>query len=457
MRERLIHLLSTDLDFHSEDSSYASHNFHSFPAKFPPQLPEKFIAGLTNPGDVVLDPMMGSGTTIVEAYRAGRQAIGFDIDPMAVLITRVKITPLDQAVVHREGLRVIEAATNSYRNHRQSLEIELAKRWQNDQRTQAFIDEWFARDTQLELLALIQEIDCITDTHIKEFLQVAFSATIITKTGGVSLALDLAHTRPHKALLVRDRSGAEIYRRTDIDTSTEKGKKKLTLLSKTLRSPIEEFKKKLDQNLRSLPQAVDHAPTPDVRFANAEAMPLENDTVTLIVTSPPYASNAIDYMRAHKFSLVWLDHPKNSISSLGNKRREYIGGETVEAEKLAKMPTNTHKIITAIAEKDDKKALVLHRYYSEMRRVMVEMYRVLRPGGAAIVVVGSSTMRGIDTDTGNCLGEIAAELGFEVPMIGTRNLDRDRRMLPAGGEIDGDSQIEQRMHQESVIGLYKPL
>ena len=64
-RERLSDLLSSDLDFHGKSSAYASHNFHAFPAKFPPQLPRKFIEGLTEPGDVVLDPMVGSGTTIL--------------------------------------------------------------------------------------------------------------------------------------------------------------------------------------------------------------------------------------------------------------------------------------------------------------------------------------------------------------------------------------------------------
>lgn len=457
MRDQLIDLLSSDLDFHNQDSGYGSHNFHSFPAKFPPQLPDKFIDGLTRPGDIVLDPMMGSGTTIVEAYLSGRQAIGFDIDPMAMLITKVKITPLDQSLVRNEGNNVISCATEKYRNHRQDLELELNQRWQYDHKTKTFIDEWFYKDTQLELLALIQQIESVSDPNIREFLQLIFSGVIITKNGGVSLALDLAHTRPHKALLIKDKSGVEIYRRNDIDESTEKGKKKLDTLNKTLRSPIEEFRKKLQQNLKSLPQEIPNTPLPDVRFANAENMPLENGTVNLIVTSPPYASNAIDYMRAHKFSLVWLDQLQYSIDNLGKKRKEYIGGEAVDKAKLFKMPANTWRIINAIDEKDEAKASVLHRYYSEMRRVLSEMYRVLIPGGISIVVVGSSTMRGVDTDTGNCLGEIAAELGFDVPKIGIRTIDRDRRMLPAGGEIDGDSQIEQRMHQESVIGLYKPL
>ena len=54
--ERMGDLLSQNFDFHSQDSSYASHNFHAFPAKFPPQLPQKFIQELTGPGDAVLDP-----------------------------------------------------------------------------------------------------------------------------------------------------------------------------------------------------------------------------------------------------------------------------------------------------------------------------------------------------------------------------------------------------------------
>ncbi len=49
------------------------------------------------------------------------------------------------------------------------------------------------------------------------------------------------------------------------------------------------------------------------------------------------------------------------------------------------------------------------------------------------------------------------KIGFQVLRIGVRNLDRDRRMMPASLEVDRTSQIQQRMHQEYVIGFYKPL
>jgi DNA modification methylase len=82
-RERLATLLNGELNFHGENSGYASHDLHAFAAKFPPQLPRVFIRGLTTPGDTVLDPMMGSGTIVVEALLEGRQDVGLGIDPLA--------------------------------------------------------------------------------------------------------------------------------------------------------------------------------------------------------------------------------------------------------------------------------------------------------------------------------------------------------------------------------------
>src|SRR3972149_5016006 len=94
-RERLAVLLEGELNFHGESSGYASHDLHAFAAKFPPQLPRAFIRGLTSPGDVILDPMMGSGTTVVEALLEGRRGIGLDIDPLALRLGRVKTLPLN--------------------------------------------------------------------------------------------------------------------------------------------------------------------------------------------------------------------------------------------------------------------------------------------------------------------------------------------------------------------------
>jgi hypothetical protein len=159
-------------------------------------------------------------------------------------------------------------------------------------------------------------------------------------------------------------------------------------------------------------------------------------------------------MRAHKFSLVWLGH---NIGDLGQRRKEYIGGEAVQDVAFEQLPDVASVTVNEIARLDSRKGQVLRRYYSEMKRTLREMHRVLKPGSAAIVVVGSSVMRGQDTRTDQCLANIGKAIGFETPMIGVRNLDRNRRMLPAGMQVDHESQIQQRMHQEYVIGFYKPM
>ena len=422
-REKLAALLESDLDFHGQSSQYLSHNFHSFPAKFPPQLPRVFIENLTEPGEVVLDPMMGSGTTVLEAFVTGRSVLGFDIDPLAQLLCKVKVTPLPLEEVVETSQRILAQATLQVTENSHRLQKGLDARFSS--KTREFVDYWFAPETQLELEALLEEIEQISDEHLQDFFRLTFSAIIITKSGGVSLARDLAHTRPHK------------------------------VADKKPRSALVEFKKRFQKNYKSLVQlnAVSHnAVQVELQYGNAQELPLAEATVDLIVTSPPYAANAIDYMRAHKFSLVWFGH---DIEALGEKRRSYIGGEAVSQIKLEELPPATRAVVQKIGERDAKKGRVLHRYYSEMTRSLAEMLRVLKPGKGAVVVVGTSTMRGIDTRTQDCLADIGQALGFDVVGIGVRRLDRDKRMMPARRNKSA-SQIEQRMHEEYVLGFYKP-
>lgn len=90
-----------------------------------------------------------------------------------------------------------------------------------------------------------------------------------------------------------------------------------------------------------------------------------------------------------------------------------------------------------------------------MTRTLHEMFRVLKPGKAAIVVVGNSILSGKDIQIHKCLADIGIQLGFDVPKIGIQALDRNRRMLPVSFQVDSGSMIQQRMHEEYIIGLYK--
>ena len=71
-----------------------THDFYKYPARFSPSFVRFILDSLTEPGDCVLDPFMGGGTTIVEAVVSGRHAVGSDVNELARFITGVKTTPL---------------------------------------------------------------------------------------------------------------------------------------------------------------------------------------------------------------------------------------------------------------------------------------------------------------------------------------------------------------------------
>ncbi len=433
-------VLGTDLSFHGANGSYGSYAWHPFPAKFPPQLPELMIRRLSDPGDLVLDPMLGSGTTLVEALRLGRRAVGCDIDPLARLIAATKLTPIDPVAAFREGESILAGASDDYRRSRPRLERGLRLRF--DAKTAQFIDYWFLPQQQLELLALVQRIEALAEGGMRDFLRVAFSSTIIAKSGGVSLARDLAHTRPHRDM------------------------------GKNPPSAFVEFGKRLERNVAAFTnvESTDEVtpfcfyggdgtdargspPYASIHAASAADTGLPSGSVDLVVTSPPYANNAIDYMRAHKFSLVWFGW---KIADLSRLRSQYVGHDAMAALSCQELPNQCEVTLAKLADRDDRKALVLRRYFEEMRAVISEIRRVLKEDKPAVIVVGSSTLRGLDVETHKGLAAIGEDTGLVLAGIGTRLLDRDKRMMPARWGQRQLSQIEERMHKEYVIGLVKP-
>ena len=73
----------------------AAHSLHeiSYRACFKPQLPRFFITRLTDPGDVVFDPFMGRGTTLLEAALHGRETLGNDVNPLSRVLLEARLHP----------------------------------------------------------------------------------------------------------------------------------------------------------------------------------------------------------------------------------------------------------------------------------------------------------------------------------------------------------------------------
>ena len=72
----------------------APHDFYRYPARFSPVFAREAIETFTKPGETVLDPFCGGGTTLVEAVSLGRRAAGMDVSSLAAFLTRTKTTPI---------------------------------------------------------------------------------------------------------------------------------------------------------------------------------------------------------------------------------------------------------------------------------------------------------------------------------------------------------------------------
>jgi hypothetical protein len=109
--------------FSREPVDGLTHTFYRYPARFSPEFARAAIRAFTKPGDVILDPFMGGGTSIVEARALGRRAVGMDISALSHFLTQAKAIPLPE----RDLLTVKKWITNATRyelNVRRSLDNE---------------------------------------------------------------------------------------------------------------------------------------------------------------------------------------------------------------------------------------------------------------------------------------------------------------------------------------------
>lgn len=391
---------------------------HPFPARMAPSIVWRRLRPMKKPLRV-LDPMAGSGTTIVVSRLRGHRAVGFDTDPLALLIARAWSSDVDEERIRRMAERIIKDARAKYRS------IRLAKAYPKnaDEETRSFVRFWFDPTNRRQLAALAATISKIKNRTERTILWCAFSRLIITKQGGASLAIDVSHSRPHKAFT--NAPVKPLDRFIEAVGAVLKGSS-FTKSLKFPRAQIEEV---------------------DAR----ENLPLKPGTFDLVITSPPYL-NAIDYLRGHKFSLVWMGHRVGDIRRL---RRQNVGTESsgdspgddkYVQQTLAKMGANAL---------DPRFKRMLSRYILDMDQVLYQIARALRRGGKAIVVVGNSTIRGVFIRNARALVLLGKRHGVRLQSSRRRLLPHDRRYLPPPDHKDSARSLLRARMREEVILVFR--
>jgi DNA modification methylase len=383
---------------------------HPFPARMAPDLALEALSEIKQGGTVV-DPMMGSGTVIRHATSVGLQAYGFDLDPLAVLMARVWTTPVCDQTIER-----VYAEARKFALSADPEEVELP--WiDDDQETQDFIAYWFGRPQARALrcwagavMQLSQDLSA-EEAKALDVLRVAISRIIITKEQCASLARDTSHSRPHRVTLTSN-------------YCVHQG---------------------INRSLNMVRNRLQKSPPPEgasVMLGDARAIPLETSSADAVLTSPPYL-NAIDYLRGHRLSLVWLGH---RLGALRNIRSESIG-----AERRPNADSLVHAEVKAVL--GDLESLprrhqgMIDRYVTDVVSLAAEVKRVLRCGGVATMVVGNSTLKGVFIKNSAAVSKALEIQGLKLIEETVRDLPNNSRYLPTSA----GSTLANRMREETIL------
>lgn len=393
---------------------------HPFPARMAPGIALDILS--SEPGRIrVLDPMMGSGTVLAMARASGHSAIGIDIDPLAVLLSRVWTTAVDPREVRRIAAAVLTRATKLS----DALPVRDCYPRTADLETRRFIRYWFDPLARRQLTALAFSIHGVRDNKVRDALWCAFSRLIITKQAGASLAMDLSHSRPHRAFETAPIRAFDKF---------------LSAVELVLKSSISQNQK-------------ERGPATITSQGDARKLPISSRTIDLVLTSPPYL-NAIDYMRCSKFSLVWMGH---TIGELGDIRTDSVGTEC--GDRNAVGDKEIGKIISDLRltpKLAPRHQAILARYVDDMMGAVREAARVLSPGGRAVYVVGENTIRGTFIPNAKIVAAVAERSGLQTERRHARTLPANRRYLPPPAPKHPTDSMDGRMRREVILSFIKP-
>ncbi|MCT3000410.1 hypothetical protein EFN18_06850 [Propionibacterium freudenreichii] len=384
---------------------------HPFPARMAPDIAIDHLDSVEGESElVVLDPMCGSGTVLAAAADRGHAARGFDVDPLAVLMSSVATQAVDTDDVVAEAERVCALARASSQDE---------PRW-DDPETRKFAEYWFAASQRSQLNRLSRELDGVGDDAVRQALQLALSRIIVTKAPKASLAADTSHSRPHR---VMTESSYDVYRGFE--------------------SSVASLKKLLDQ--RSIVGQV------EVSRGDARALSLPDASVDLIITSPPYL-NAIDYLRGHKMSLIWFGH---TIPELRKIRSNSIGAErSLDGESLKQVDDMVSFVEDAANDRSKLPLATIVRYAHDLTLFSRELHRVCREGAEVVTVIGNSTLRGNYIQNDVLVRKAYEAAGFSVRDRTERELPESRRYLPVRTS-NAASSLSKRMRTEVVLTVEK--
>ena len=390
---------------------------HAYAASFGEDLSSELIRESTDEGNVVLDPFVGAGTTVLESVLSNRNAIGIDVDPLACRISRVLTSRFDApylvAATERiqERLRCFEVLLASkpavYRDLGPGSTFEIGS-WVFRVPGEPAIAYWFDPSHMATLSIIREMVACERDPLVRQAFEVAISSSIIRKwPNTLSYAMDIDHSRPHRPHSPR----AQTVEAQFALFSRVLGRVKETILG-------------IQESLAAVESTATILEGDSVRRL---AM-LDADSIDFVLTSPPYP-NAIDYPRAHKFSHWWLAPQRAPLG-----RSEYLGlrqaaANNAEGDCLSVIPALSESLAPFRGMPIYR---TISRYVVDLAAVIDQLRRVVKARAKVVFVVADNVKAGNVLPVSAIIEDLLRQNGFSSVVATGRTIKNTRRRYPFG-------------------------
>jgi DNA modification methylase len=374
------------------DTSYITHSYYTYPAKFIPQLAARLINEHSKESELVIDPFMGSGTTIVEAIVNNRRGAGTDINPIARLVAKVKTTPIPTGELKQElnkvGLDLMSCLNGNF-SHFLEASKSIVPQYER-------IDYWFKQPQKERLSILLYRISEIQNQDIQDFFTVAFAQ--ILKTCSIWLQKSV---KPTRDLQKKEADPINLFI-SQTNRMIRKHQDFNSHLKDAIRENIDVYR--------------------SVKCDDSRNQPSEDERASLIVTSPPYVTS-YEYADLHQLPALWLGY----MNDLSQFRKQFVGSAYKEREPIELKSEIANQIVNQLGK--NKKGYEVETYFADMLETFLEMKRVLRSGGKACIVIGNTQFDGVQILNAEVFQEQMHNVGFVTDEIIHREIPS--KMLPS--------------------------
>ncbi|MFW9889471.1 MAG: DNA methyltransferase [Candidatus Thorarchaeota archaeon] len=407
-----------DWTFARADTKYMTHGLHPYPARMIPQVARKLILRYSDEGDTVWDPFCGSGSVLVESMLTNRKSVGTDMNPFAVFLSKVKTTALDSDSLQKSKRSLNRRIASVREKSHGKLEIPKMHN----------VNLWYREDVQNDLAVIRNAIHSIKDLDTRDFYR-----------------LCLAHTAREVSFLKK--SEFKIVRMKE-----DERRKFKPDVYKVFKTNIE----RCIPLMRSF-----HSALPDkyqksrVIYADNRNAPLDENSIDLVVTSPPYGDHGttVAYGQFSRYPAHWISLDYDDVRSVD---RRGLGGKSPrnyeEGVLNSKLLDATYLEIHA---NSPKRAKQFFNFFFDYNQSLGSMFEKMKRDGYAGIVIGNRLMARVRVPTDEITAELGAALGFN--HLSTIPRDIPTKRMPWKTAPENIAGLKAKtMHNEHIVILHKP-